>query len=69
MIYPMTGMPLKACWNTLGSVMKMSEGPLSGSTPTEKAAGNIMRPARMATTQSMMAICEAAFVRFVSLEK
>ena len=28
---------MKACWNTLGSVMKISEGPLSGCTPTENA--------------------------------
>ena len=63
------GTAAKACWNTLGRVMKMSEGPLSGFTPTEKAAGNIMSPARMATTQSMTAICVADFVRLVDFEK
>ena len=54
-----------ACWNTFGNVMKMSDGPLSGFTPTEKAAGNIMRPAKIATRQSMIAICDADFVKFV----
>ena len=37
----------------------MSEGPLSGDTPTEKAAGNIIRPASTATSKSMMEICKA----------
>ena len=46
----------KACWNTFGKVMKMSEGPLSGCTPTEKAAGNIIRPANTAITVSMVTI-------------
>ena len=63
------GDPAKACWNTLGSVMNISDGPLSGLTPTEKAAGNIMSPARMATRQSMTAICDADFVRSVYFEK
>ncbi len=37
----------------------MSEGPLSGDTPTEKAAGKIIRPASTATSKSMMEICKA----------
>ena len=49
--------------------MKMSEGPLSGFTPTEKAAGNIISPARIATIQSMKAICDADLVRLVYFEK
>ena len=46
----------KASWNTFGKVMKMSEGPLSGCTPTEKAAGNIIKPANTAITVSMVTI-------------
>ena len=65
----MTGIELKACWNTLGRVMKMSEGPLSGFTPTEKAAGKIISPARMATRQSMTPIWMAEFVRLVCFAK
>ena len=59
----------KACWKTLGSVMKMSDGPESGLTPTEKAAGKIISPARMATMESMTPICTADFVRLVCFEK
>ena len=32
--------------------MKISDGPLSGLTPTEKAAGNIIKPAKMAIAES-----------------
>ena len=56
MHHPTSGMVLKACWNTLGSVMKMSEGPLSGLMPTEKAAGKIMSPAKMAIMVSSVTI-------------
>ena len=49
--------------------MKMSEGPLSGLTPTENAAGNIIRPAKMATMLSITPICMADLVRLVCLEK
>ena len=59
----------KACWNTLGSVMKMSDGPESGLTPTENAAGKIIRPARMATSESMTPIWMAELVRLVCFEK
>ncbi len=55
----------KGCWNTLGSVMKMREGPLSGFTPTLNAAGNIISPARTAITVSMTEICTADFSRLV----
>ena len=69
MTYPTTGTLLKACWNTFGRVMKISEGPLSGFTPTEKAAGKIISPARIATTESIMPIWTAEPVRFVDFEK
>ena len=49
-------MAAKACWNTLGSVMNTKEGPESGLMPTEKAAGNIISPAKMATMLSIMPI-------------
>ena len=55
----------KAWLKTLGRVMKMSDGPLSALTPTEKAAGKIISPARMATTQSMTPICTADDTRLV----
>ena len=58
-----------ACWKTFGNVMKISDGPLSGLTPTEKAAGNIISPARIATRQSINAICDADLVRLVVREK
>ncbi len=63
------GMPEKACWNTLGRVMNTSEGPLSGFTPTAAAAGNIISPARIATTQSISATCVADFIRSVFRSK
>ena len=59
----MTGMPAKACWNTFGKVMKINEGPASGVTPTEKAAGKIISPAITAIIESMSAICTADLVR------
>ena len=59
----------KASWNTFGKVMKMSEGPLSGCTPTEKAAGNIIKPANTAITVSMVTIRVADFNRLVCLLK
>ena len=46
----------KACWNTFGKVMNINAGPLSGFTPTEKAAGNIIKPARIAIMVSIPAI-------------
>ena len=55
----------KACWKTLGSVMNISDGPLSGLTPTENAAGKIIIPARIATTLSMTEICTAEPARLV----
>ena len=58
-------MPEKACWKTFGNVMKMSDGPLSGLTPTENAAGKIISPARMATKVSMIPICTAERSRLV----
>ena len=56
----------KACSKTLGSVMKISDGPLSGCTPTDMAAGKIISPARIATNVSMMEIWKAVPTRFVS---
>ena len=41
---------------TSGKHMKISAGPLSGLTPTDAAAGNIMSPARMAIKVSSKAI-------------
>ena len=64
-MYPTTGIDEKACWKTLGSVMKMSDGPESGLTPTLKAAGKIISPARTATKESMMPICMAVLPRLV----
>ena len=58
-------MKAKACWNTLGKVMKMSDGPLSGCTPTEKAAGKIISPANSAIRKSIKAICEADCSKWV----
>ena len=58
-------MEANARLKTLGRVMKMSEGPLSGLTPTEKAAGNIISPARMAISVSMRAICMAERAKLV----
>ena len=45
--------------------MKMSDGPASGFTPTENAAGKIISPAIMAIRVSMRAICEADLIRWV----
>ena len=58
-------MEANAWLNTLGRVMNTSEGPLSGLTPTEKAAGKIISPARMAMQVSITAICTADFARLV----
>ena len=58
-------MPAKAWLNTLGRVMKMSEGPLSGFTPTEKAAGKIISPASTATAVSTSDTCRAELSRLV----
>src|SRR5574344_2774608 len=69
MTYPTMGIDANACWKTLGKVMNTSDGPLSGLTPTENAAGNIMRPARMAIMVSMMDICTADFSKLVSRAK
>ena len=55
-MYPTTGTLLKACSNTLGRVMNISDGPLSGRTPTEAAAGKIIIPASMATRKSITLI-------------
>ena len=65
MPHPKAGLLPKACWNTFGSVIKINDGPLSGLTPTEKAAGKITNPARIATKKSMIPICMAEVVRFV----
>ena len=62
-------MEAKAWWNTLGRVMKMSDGPLSGSAPTEKAAGKIIRPASTATTVSITPIFTAVPAKLVSRPK
>ena len=59
MIKPTIGIVSKAWRNTFGSVMNISDGPLSGCTPTENAAGNIINPARMAINESSSAICVA----------
>jgi len=48
-IYASMGTPLNACWNTLGSVIKIRLGPESGCMPTEKAAGKMIKPASIAT--------------------
>lgn len=47
----------------------MSDGPLSGFTPTEYAAGNIISPARIAIILSRKAICIDDLKRFVDLLK
>ena len=59
----------KACWKTLGSVMNSRLGPASGWMPTEKAAGKIMKPARMATIVSIHPTLSAVLGRLVSLRK
>ena len=59
----------KADWKTLGKVMNSSEGPLSGFTPTEKAAGKMTSPANTAIKVSMPAICSADLARSVRLLK
>ena len=62
-------MPPKASWKTFGRVMNISDGPLSGLTPTLNAAGKIISPARIAINVSIMPHCIAEPVRFVSFEK
>ena len=49
--------------------MNISDGPLSGLTPTEKAAGKMIRPANSATIKSITLIFTAADVRLVCFEK
>ena len=60
---------MPACWNTLGSVIKIRLGPASGCMPTEKAAGKIMKPANTATNVSIIPTLNAVLVRLVSLLK
>ena len=48
--------PPAMCINTLGSVMKIRDGPASGCTPKEKHAGKIIRPEVIATMVSRMQI-------------
>ena len=55
--------PPAMSWNTLGRVMKMREGPLSGSTPKEKQAGKMMSPAISATKVSREQMRTASLVR------
>ena len=43
--------------NTLGRVMKIKEGPLSGLMPKEKQAGKMIRPEKKATKVSSAAMC------------
>ena len=59
----MTGIEPNASWKTLGRVMNINDGPESGLMPTEKAAGNIMSPASIATSMSINAIWQAVFER------
>ena len=66
---PIIGIVAKASLNTLGSVMNISDGPESGLTPTEKAAGNIINPARMAMSESMTTMLTADFMRLALREK
>jgi hypothetical protein len=49
--------------------MNISDGPLSGCMPTEKAAGKIISDAKIATIVSIVAICHADFIRFTCLPK
>lgn len=49
----MIGKLAKALSKTFGSVMKTNGGPASGFIPTEKAAGKITNPAKIATSVSM----------------
>lgn len=68
--YPMTGALTKASWNTLGRVMKMSEGPTSSGErliPALKTAGKMMKPARIAMAVSMLHTLKVVFSRLVSL--
>ena len=65
----MRGIEANACWKTLGRVMKMSDGPLSGLMPTENAAGKIIRPARMAMKVSMAMMLAAERTKLVWREK
>ena len=62
----MKGTLPKACWKTLGSVTNSRPGPESGWMPTAKAAGKMMKPARIATQVSMTATLNAVFDRLVS---
>ena len=57
----MKGAPEKACWKTFGKVMNIRDGALSRLTPTEKATGNLIRPAIIATIVSMPTIWTADF--------
>ena len=61
------GMAENAWLKTFGRVMNTSDAPLSGLTPTEKAAGKIIRPARIAMNESTNEICTAEVSRLVFL--
>ena len=52
--------PNGICSNTAGRVRNTRLGPESGATPYAKHAGKMMRPAMMATSVSMPAICTAS---------
>ena len=65
----MIGKLTKALSKTFGSVMKTKGGPASGLIPTEKAAGKITNPAKIATNVSIIDTWMAVFVKFVSLLK
>ena len=62
-----TGIEPNACWNTLGSVIKMSEGPASGWMPTENAAGKMMNPEstemQVPITHTLTAVCPSRVSR------
>ena len=59
----------KACWNTFGKVMNISEGPEPGFIPTENAAGKMIMPARIATKVSIIPTLIAVWPSRVSLPK
>ena len=67
-MYPKLAIFRNAWWNTLGNVINMSEGPLSGLTPTEKAAGKIISPASRATMKSITLMLIAEDVRYIPLQ-
>ena len=61
-----SGMLPNACWKTLGKVMKSKLGPASGLIPTEKAAGKMIIPAKIATNVSIVATLRATLGSGVS---